>query len=76
MDGGTIGLTEDEKKFRHWGICSSEVATATVEFGIANILKGNKNSEFNHHEDVPSFQEKFSKQLNPLVKKLEQLGPL
>ena len=31
-DGGMAGLTEDEEKFRHWAICSPEIARAVAEF--------------------------------------------
>ena len=38
-DGGMVGLTEDEEKFRHWTICSPEIATAVAEFEEGTVLQ-------------------------------------
>ena len=69
-----IGLTEDEKKFRRWQICSPEVARLVTEFENGTVLKENEHSEFHQHEDSPSFQEKFKKHVSCLAMELEQLG--
>ena len=69
-----IGLTEDEKKFRRWQICSPEVARLVTEFENGTVLKENQHSEFHHHEVSPSFQEKFKKHVSGLAMELEQLG--
>ena len=69
-----IVLTEDEKKFRRWQICSAEVAKLFTEFENGTALKENEHSEFHHHEDSPSFQEKFKKHVSGLAMELEQLG--
>ena len=54
-----FGLTEDEKKFCRWQICSSEVARLVTEFENGTVLKENKHSEFHYYEDSPSFQKKL-----------------
>ena len=71
-----IGLTENEKKFCHWQICSPEVARLVTEFVNRAELKENEHSEFNHHEDSPSFQEKSKKHASGLAMELEQFGNL
>ena len=72
-DGGMIGLTEDERKFCCWKICSPEVARLAMEFENGTVLKENEHSEFHHHEDSPSFQEKFKKHVSGLAMELKQL---
>ena len=69
-----IWLTEDEKKFRRWQICSPEVARLVTEFENGTVLKENEHSEFHHHEDSPSFQENFKKYMSGLAMELEQFG--
>ena len=69
-----IGLTENEKKFCHWQICSPEVARLVTEFVNGAELKENEHSEFNDHEDSPSFQEKFKKHVGGLAIEFEQFG--
>ena len=58
-NGGIVGLTEDEDKFRRWQICSPEVARVVSEFEDITVLKGIEHSEFHHHEDSKAFQEKL-----------------
>ena len=50
-----IGLTEAEKKFRGWQLCSPEVVRPVTKFENGTALKENEHSEFHHHEDSPSF---------------------
>ena len=69
-----IGLTEDERKFCRWKICSPEVARLAMEFENGTVLKENEHSEFHHHEDSPSFQEKSKKHVSGLAMELKQLG--
>ena len=69
-----IWLTEDERKFCCWQICSSKMARLVMEFEKGAVLKENKHLEFHHHEDSPSFQEKFKKHVSGLAVELEQLG--
>ena len=38
-DEGMVGLTEDEEKFRHWTICSPEIAAAVAEFEEGAMLQ-------------------------------------
>ena len=67
-------MTEEEDKFRRWQICSPEVARVVSEFEELTVLKGNEHSKYNHHEDSPTFQEKFRKNVDKLSNEIEQLG--
>lgn len=58
-DSSMIGLTEDEKKFGGWQICSPELARAIAEFKSTTVLNGKKHSEFYHHEDSLVFKGGF-----------------
>ena len=72
-DGGMVGLTEDEEKFRHWTICSPEIARAVVEFEEETVLQQRQHGSFHHHEDSNSFQIRFAKHVNDLTE-FDQLG--
>ena len=73
-NGGILGLTEDEDKFRRWQVCSPEVSRVVCEFEDITVLKGNDYTEFHHHEDSKSFQEKLAKHVLSLVTEFNQLG--
>ena len=73
-DGGMVGLTEDEEKFRHWTICSPEIARAVAEFEEGTVLQQKQHGSFHHHEDSNSFQIRFAKHVNDLLTEFEQLG--
>ena len=73
-NGGIVGLTEDEDKFRRLQICSPEVARVVSEFEDITVLKGNEHSEFHYHEDSKAFQEKFAKHAALLTTEFNQLG--
>ena len=73
-DGGMVGLTEDEEKFRHWAICSPEIARAVAEFEERTVLQQKQHGSFHHHEDSNSFQIRFAEHVNDLLTEFEQLG--
>ena len=69
-----VGLTDDEEKFRHWTICSPEIARAVAEFEEGTVLQQKQHGSFHHHEDSKSFQIRFAKHVNDLLTEFEQLG--
>ena len=73
-DERLVGLTENKRKFRRWQVRSPEVARIVEEFEYAIILRGNKYTEFHHHEKSDSFQKKFDSNVKKLVAEFEQLG--
>ena len=73
-DGGMAGLTEDEENFRHWAICSPEIARAVAEFEERTVLQQKQHGSFHHHEDSNSFQIRFAEHVNDLLTEFEQLG--
>ena len=70
-DRGMVGLTEDEEKFRHWTICSPEIATAVAEFEEGTVLQQKQHGSFHHLEDSNSFQIRFAKYVNDLLTEFE-----
>ena len=70
-DGGMVGVTEDEEKFRNWTICSPETARAVVEFEEGTVLQQRQHGSFHHHEDSNSFQIRFAKHVNDLLTEFE-----
>ena len=75
-DERLVGLTENKRKFRRWQVRSPEVARIVEEFEYAIILRGNKYTEFHHHEKSDSFQKKFDSIVKKLVAEFEQLSNL
>ena len=73
-DGGLVGSTENERKFRRWQVYCPEVARIVQEFEYVTALKGNEHTEFHHHEKSNSFQKKFDSNIKKLVAELEQQG--
>ena len=73
-DGGMVGLTDDDEKFRHWEICSPEIVRVIAEFEEGTMLQQKQHGSFHHHEDSNSFQIRFAKHVNDLLTELEQLG--
>ena len=73
-DGGMVGLTEDAEKFRHWTICSPEIAKAVAESEEGTVLQEKQHGRFHHHEDSNSFQIRFAKNVHDLLTEFEQLG--
>ena len=65
---GAIGLTEDSIQLLQWMICGPEVAKsvqdfeASLPYNLETLL-----SHLKHHEQKPSAQKKFSKNVNDLV---------
>ena len=45
VDGGFLGLTENEEKLRLWIVCGSEVERAVSEFETACLLTKKDNTE-------------------------------
>ena len=72
-DGGALGLTEDEDKFRKWMVCSPEISRMVNEFEHVTVLS-NEDTQFRHHEDTPGFQKQFNSHYKSLVKEFEKLG--
>ena len=70
-DGGMVGLTEDDEKFRHWEICSPEIARVIAEFEKGTMLQQKQHGSFHHHEYSNSFQIRFAKHVNDLLTELE-----
>ena len=69
-----VGLTEDDDKWRRWQVCSPEAARAVAEFKEGTVLRVSDHTEFHHHEDTKSFQQKFAKDVDSFKTAMEQLG--
>ena len=71
-DGGAVGLTENPNALRRWTVSGPEIARAIEEF--QDQLQPSKPGEIRHHDQDPSVQAKFSKDVRSLVDALEELG--
>ena len=70
--GGAVGLTENPSAFRRWMIAGPEQARLLAEFEEQfNTLK---NLSDQHHEQTPSLQEAFKRQVNSLSEVIANMG--
>ena len=72
-DGGAIGLTDNATALRRWMVAGPEVARVIVEFEDFNMHPRNQ-EETRHHEETPSVQNTFARDLRSLVVVIEELG--
>ena len=72
--GGAMGLTEDEQKFLRWMVCGPEEARMVREFEEQCILQNIQRDTYRHHEDSPSFQQMFRRDVNNLEAEFQTHG--
>ena len=72
-DGGAIGLTDNATALRRWMVAGPEVARVIVEFEDFNMHPRNQ-EETRHHEETPSVQNSFARDVRSLVAVIEELG--
>ena len=72
-DGGDIGLTDNAPALRRWMVAGPEVARVIVEFEDFNMHPRNQ-EETRHHEETPSVQNTFARDVRSLVAVIEELG--
>ena len=70
-DGGAVGLTENEVGLRRWMIAGPEIAHMIEEF--ESSLRKRDVSDL-HHEQTPSIQEAFARDVRSLVDIIEDMG--
>ena len=71
-DGGAVGLTESLAALRRWMIAGPEIARAVREFESAYDVR--KPDDTRHHEQVPSVQKAFAKDIEALISVIEEMG--
>ena len=72
-DGGAIGLTDNPNALRRWMIAGPEVARIIEEFHDEHHHCGGKINT-NHHDQTPSVQTSFAKDVYSLVSVMEEFG--
>ncbi|KAK3725326.1 hypothetical protein QZH41_002764 [Actinostola sp. cb2023] len=71
-DGGAVGLMDNPSALRRWMIGGPELARMINEY--EGQLSREKNQQRKHHEQVPSIQNAFLKNVKSLVNVIEDLG--
>ena len=71
-DGGAVGLTDNPPALRRWMIAGPEVARVIQEFHDQQHCGGKVDTR--HHEQTPSIQAAFAKDVRSLVSAIEDLG--
>ena len=71
-DGGAVGLTENESALRRWTVAGPEVARVLKEFEATFEPQKPNNQE--HHEQTPSTQKTFFKDVKSLITAMEEYG--
>ena len=72
-DRGAVGLTDNPSALRRWMVTGPDVARVIMEFEEANMYP-NVNEETCHHEETPSAQKGFAKDVQSFVAVTEKLG--
>ena len=72
-DGGAVGLTDNPSALRSWMIAGPEVARIIEEFHNEQNHHGGK-VNIDHHDQTPSVQISFVKDVRSLVSVMEDLG--
>ena len=71
-EGGAVGLTENPSALRRWTIGGPEIARMVTEYEGQSAPE--KKQSPKHHEQVPSVQNSFLKNVKSLVSYVEDLG--
>ena len=72
-EGGAVGLTENPAALRRWMIAGPEIARIIQEFEQTSSNEVNEEKR-RHHEQVPSVQASFKKDVLSLVSAIEEMG--
>ena len=72
-DLAKLGLTDNATALRRWMVAGPEVARVIVEFEDFNMHPRNQ-EETRHHEETPSVQNTFARDVRSLVAVIEELG--
>ena len=71
-DGGAVGLTESTAALRRWMVAGPKIARAVREFESTYDVR--KTADTRHHEQVPSVQKAFAKDVQNLIGVIEEMG--
>ena len=72
-DGGAVGLTDNPSALRRWMISGPEVARVISEFEAAVNPQGTQTVTL-HHDQIPSVQQSFLKNVKALVSVFKEFG--
>ena len=71
-DGGAVGLTESPAALRRWMVAGPEIARAVREF--ERTYDVGRPDDTRHHEQVPSVQKAFARNVKSLIGVIEEMG--
>ena len=71
-DGGAVGLMENPTALKCWMVAGPEIARVVKEF--ESTFEVTKPCDKRHHEQMPSVQKAFSKDVQALISVLEEMG--
>ena len=71
-DGGAIGITEKESALLRWMTSSPEICQLVQSYDLSSKDKANTTTR--HHEDIPSAQKSFLKDVSQMTETIEDLG--
>ena len=72
-DGGAVGLTDNPNALQRWMVSGPEVARCIDEFQ-KNIYNWGRQDDTRHHDQTPSVQASFIKDVRSLVRVMENSG--
>ncbi|KAG1692632.1 Lysosome membrane protein 2 [Nymphon striatum] len=73
-DGGAVGLTDNPSALRRWMVAGPEVVRVIEEFQDVGQHCRQKKADTRHHDQTPSVQTSFVKDVRSLVDVIEEMG--
>lgn len=73
-DGGAVGLTDNPSALRRWMVAGPEVARVIEEFQDGNQYCRRQITDTRHHDQTPSVQASFVRDVCSLVGVIEEMG--
>ena len=73
-DGGAVGLTDNPSVLRRLMVAGPEVATVIEEYQDANQYCRRQTADTHHHDQTPSVQASFVRDLCFLIGVIEEIG--
>ena len=71
-DGGTVGLTNNPADLKRWVTAGPEIARLVSSFEHQHLLSQDRLKD--HHEQIPSVQNAFTRDVDALVSAFEEAG--
>ncbi len=73
-DGGIIGITENDNALQRWMTAGPEISKMLNEYNEQHSCNTEKGDKMNHHEQTPSTQREFAKDVRNVTAALDEMA--